>query len=79
MYEDNQSAIAMTKNPQFHGRDIKLHFIREQVTQGTITLKYCPTTEIVADILSQSWNFLQTPRENWSGGTVMFKSSEKEY
>ena len=31
IYEDNQSAIAMTKNPQFHGRakhiDIKYHFI----------------------------------------------------
>ena len=30
MYEDNQSAISMTKNPQFHGRakhiDIKYHF-----------------------------------------------------
>ena len=35
IYEDNQSAIAMTKNPQFHGRakhiDIKYHFIRENV------------------------------------------------
>ncbi len=57
MYEDNQSAIAMTKNPQFHGRakhiDIKHHFIHEQVTQGTITLKYCTTTEMVADILTK--------------------------
>lgn len=45
MYEDNQSAIAMTKNPQFHGRakhiSIKHHFVREQVTQGTqILSKY---------------------------------------
>ena len=57
MYEDNQSAIAMTKNPQFHGRakhiDIKHHFIREQVTQGTITLKYCPTIEMVANIFTK--------------------------
>ena len=32
--EDNQSSIAMAKNPQFHGRakhiDIKCHFIRER-------------------------------------------------
>ena len=35
IFEDNQSAIAMTKNPQFHGHAkhiaIKYHFIREQV------------------------------------------------
>ena len=57
IYEDNQSAIAMTKNPQFHGRakhiDIKNHFIREQVAQGTITLEYCPTLEMIADILTK--------------------------
>ncbi len=32
VYEDNQSAIVMAKNPQFHGRTnikIKYHFIQE--------------------------------------------------
>ena len=57
LYEDNQSAIAMTKNPQFHGRakhiDNKHHFIRQQVNQGTIVLQYCPTAEMVADILTK--------------------------
>ena len=57
IYEDNQSAIAMTKNPQFHGRakhiDIKHHYIREQVGQGTITLEYCPTDEMTADMLTK--------------------------
>ena len=54
LYEDNQSAIAMAKNPLFHGRakhiDIKHHFIRQQVTQGTIVLQYCPREMMVADI-----------------------------
>ena len=35
IYEDNQSAIAMSKNPQFQGRskhiDIKYHFVRHPV------------------------------------------------
>ena len=35
IYEDNQSAICMAKNPQFHGRtkhiEINYHFIRDQV------------------------------------------------
>ena len=55
IYEDNQSAIAMAKNPQFHGRakhiDIKHHYIRDQVTEGAIALKYCPTIDMIADIL----------------------------
>ena len=57
IFEDNQSAIAMTKNPQFHGRskhiDIKYHFIREQVNSGNVTLKYCPTSEMIADMLTK--------------------------
>ncbi len=55
--EDNQSSIAMAKNPQYHGRvkhiDIKHHFVREQVSNGTIELKYCPTYEMVADMLTK--------------------------
>ena len=57
IYEDNQSAICMTKNPQFHGRakhiDIKFHFIREQVEKGTVNLKYCPSEEMIADMLTK--------------------------
>ena len=47
IYEDNQSAIAMSKNPQFHGRakhiDIKFHYVRDQCNEKVIKLKYCPT------------------------------------
>ena len=61
--EDNQSSIVMAKNPQFHGRakhiDIKCHFIREQVSNGTIDLKYCPKQDMVADMLPVEF----TPRE----------------
>ena len=60
MYEDNQSSIAMTKNPQFHGRakhiDIRYHFVREQVALGTIKLEYCPTEDMTADMLTKGLN-----------------------
>ena len=53
--EDNQSSIAMARNPQFHGRakhiDIKHHFVREQVSNGSIKLQYCPTEDMLADVL----------------------------
>ena len=55
--EDNQSAIAMSKNPQFHGRSkhiaIKYHFIREQVGKGNVKLVYCPSKEMIADMLTK--------------------------
>ena len=57
MYEDNQGAIAMSRNPVLHKRtkhiDIKYHFVREKTQDGTIELKYCPTNEMVADILTK--------------------------
>ena len=57
IHEDNQSAISMTKNPQFHGKSkhiaIKYHFIREQLSDGTIQIQYCPTREMVADIFTK--------------------------
>ena len=58
IFEDNQYAISMTKNPQFHGRSkhisIKYHFVRDQVTEETIKVEYCPTTEMIADMLTKA-------------------------
>ena len=57
IFEDNQLAICMAKNPQFHGRakhiGIKYHFIREQVSSGTVDLMYCKTDEMIADMLTK--------------------------
>ncbi len=57
IYEDNQAAIAMAKNPQFHGRakhiEIKHHFICDQIARGIIKLEYCPTSQMIADILTK--------------------------
>ena len=57
IYEDNQSAICLAKNPQFHGRakhiGIKYHYIREQVENGNVELSYCRTEEMVADALTK--------------------------
>ena len=57
IYEDNQLAIIMAKDPQFHGRskhiDIKYYFIREQVTNRSLELKYCKSANMVADIMTK--------------------------
>ena len=60
IFEDNQSAICLAKNPQFHGRakhiGIKYHFIQEQVEKETVELQYCPTEEMIADMLTKGLN-----------------------
>ncbi len=54
---DNQGAIAIAKNPVAHARtkhiDIRYHYIREAVQEGMIELCYCPTNEMVADLLTK--------------------------
>ena len=55
---DNQGCIALAKNPTNHSRtkhiDIQHHFIRERLESGEICLRYCPTQEMVADVLTKA-------------------------
>ena len=57
VYEDNQSCIAMAKNPVHHARskhiDIQHHFVREKVESGDIEVVYLPTEDMVADALTK--------------------------
>jgi hypothetical protein len=56
--EDNQGAIALSRNPTAHSRtkhiNIRYHFIREAVEDGKVDLVYCRTEEMVADILTKA-------------------------
>ena len=56
-YKDKQSAICMTKNPQFHGRSkhiaIKYHFVRDETKKGIIEVEYCRTDDVIADMLTK--------------------------
>ena len=57
IFEDNQGCIALTENPVFHRRtkhiDIRYHFIREKVASGEVVLKYVPTADQLADLLTK--------------------------
>ena len=54
---DNQSAISLAKNPVFRQRtkhiDIKYHYIRSQIKENLIELKYIPSELNVADIFTK--------------------------
>ena len=57
IYEDNQGAISLSKNPVSRQRckhiDIKYHFLREVLVSGKIDIVYCPTECMVADIFTK--------------------------
>ena len=58
VFEDNQAAVALAYNPRHKRRtkhiDVRWHFIRQYIKQGDITVPYCPTSDMVADILTKN-------------------------
>jgi len=58
LHSDSQSAIALTKDGSYHARtkhiDIRYHFIRFVVDNGSLRLLYCPTEDMVANTLTKA-------------------------
>lgn len=57
VYGDNQGALALVENPENHARtkhiDVQYHYIRYLVGNGSIITTYCPTDQMVADVLTK--------------------------
>ncbi|KGO51188.1 Reverse transcriptase, RNA-dependent DNA polymerase [Penicillium expansum] len=53
IHADNTGAIALAKNPEYHARTkhiaVRYHFLRQEVSSGSVTLEYIPTQEQAAD------------------------------
>lgn len=54
---DNQGALALTDNPEYHRRtkhiDIRYHWLRERKERGLFILEYVPTKHMAADGLTK--------------------------
>jgi hypothetical protein len=57
LHVDNQSAIAIAHNPEFHDHtkhiEVRHHFLRHKVEGEEIRLEYTPTNEQTADVLTK--------------------------
>lgn len=57
IFEDNQSCIRIAEEPREHKRmkhvDIKYCFIRDEIAKGIIEVKYKPTSDQTADIMTK--------------------------
>ena len=58
LFVDNQSAIRLANNPEFHQRskhvDIKYHYIRDIIMHGDIYIHWCHTSEQTTNIFTKS-------------------------
>jgi len=58
LYADNQGAIPLARNSEYHARtkhiDIQYHFIRELVTSAKLDLRFGPSSDMIADIMTKS-------------------------
>jgi hypothetical protein len=66
IYGDNQGAIALVENPEFHARtkhiDVSAHYIRELVEDQMVKVQYIPTDQMLADCLTKPLKTVQHQR-----------------
>jgi len=57
LFCDNQAALKLATDDNYHARtkhiDIRFHFIRQVISSGAINMVYCPTDDMMADILTK--------------------------
>jgi len=72
MHVDNQAAMAMARNSSVNRRnkhiDVRYHFTRQAVQDGTLQLQYCPTDEMTADMLTKALGRVKLERFVRSSG-----------
>jgi hypothetical protein len=66
LYGDNQGAIALVENPEFHARtkhiDVSAHYIRELAEDQIVEVQYRPTDQMLADCLTKPLKAIQHQR-----------------
>ena len=77
IYNDNQGAQKLAKNPVFHSRtkhiNIRHHFIREVLERDSISLCYQQSAEMMADVLTKALSGLKHRKCIANCGMDIFK------
>jgi hypothetical protein len=57
IFSDSTCALALIRNPVHHSRakhiDVQHKFVRDRACRGEVKFMYCPTTEMIADVLTK--------------------------
>ena len=58
LHIDNQSALAVARNPEHHGQmkhlDLRFYWLCDAVDEHVISVFYCPTSKMPADLLTKA-------------------------
>jgi len=77
--EDNQAARQLVQDQRFSERTkhvaLRHFFVREEVGKGTITVPYCPTNLMVADLLTKALQRVTFERLRAMLGLISLKSA----
>ncbi|GAB2283721.1 hypothetical protein Dimus_039621 [Dionaea muscipula] len=61
IHVDNQSAIAIAKNPVYHDRskhiDVRFHFLRDAIAKKEVELKFVRTQAQIADVMTKALSY----------------------
>jgi len=81
LHGDNQGALALARNPEYHARtkhiDIQYHFIRELVMAQKVYLEFCPSSDMIADIMTKA--LPRTTHETLTMAMGMVDGAGKQY
>jgi hypothetical protein len=81
VFQDNQSTIALATNSKVSRRskhiEVKYHYVRKAVERKVITITYCPTERMLADIMTKplpetrfaemASRIVHSPQRHWVG------------
>ena len=57
LFEDNSGAISWASgSKRTEHVDIKFHYIRDLVENAVVTMKYCPTERMIADVMTKAFS-----------------------
>ncbi len=58
LYCDNQAALKLATDNNYHARtkhiDLRFHFVQQTAASGALKLLYCPTEDMIADMLTKA-------------------------
>ena len=74
IYGDNQGALRLVANPEFHAKskhiDVQYHYVRELLEEGTIRTEYIRTSEMAADCLTKPLKRVQLKANQGALGMI---------
>ena len=77
LYKDNKGELDLAKKQKLQARtkhiDIRHHFLKEHVSSGNIALKFCPTKDVQADMLTKPLGITDFLR-HWDSLGMIFPS-----